>query len=111
MGVGPLSHHSVQEKVRERDRYQCILCERPSGEVHHVISRGREKAYPEVWDERNLVVLCHECHIDAPGGKGAHNQKGRLACIDYLIGHYGMKWYLQREPWSVVLRRGDYAQG
>ena len=104
-------HEKTQELVRERDLHRCILCDRASGEVHHVVSRGRAKAYPEVWDERNMVVLCHSCHIDGPNGAGAHNQKTRLECLDYLIGHYGVEWYQQREPWNSILRRGDYAQG
>lgn len=97
--------------VRERDKHRCILCERPSGTVHHVVSVGRRRTWPEVWSEQNMVVLCPQCHIDAPGGRGAHNQKGRMACMEYLTGIYGQTWYQQREPWAQILRRGDDAIG
>ena len=89
--------------VRERDGHRCILCEKGAGEVHHVISRGRKKAYPEVNDEHNLVTLCPDCH------RKVANQAGRFECLEYLIGLYGRGWYEEEkhEPWAQVLRRGN----
>ncbi len=91
----------LQDEVRERDMHRCILCDRPAGEVHHVIPRGRARAWPEVNSLYNLVTLCRGCH------EKVANQDGRLECLNYLIGLYGIDFYLAREPWAQVLRRAD----
>ena len=53
-----------------------------------------------------MVTVCAMCHIDRPGGHGAHSQSKRLEAIDYLIEYYGLTWYEEREPWASILRRG-----
>lgn len=100
-----MNHQQLMAAVKERDNYRCVLCGGMGTQAHHVVSRGRAKAYPEVWSLQNMVTVCAGCHIDAPGGKGAHNQKARYKCVLYLVLLYGREWYERRSPWAEILRR------
>ena len=89
------------QNVRWRDDDRCVTCRAPAGEVHHVVSRGRRKASAMVNSAYNLVVKCERCHPKS------HNQAGRYADLEYLIGVYGEAPYLEAEAdfWREILRR------
>lgn len=62
--------------ILRRDKYQCQECRRygrltQATEVHHI---KHADEYPElVWDDANLISLCHGCH------NKAHPEKSKAA--------------------------------
>ena len=52
----------VAERVIERDGGACAHCFSRPAQIHHKKYRSRAKGDPEVNDEKNLVLLCADCH-------------------------------------------------
>lgn len=52
----------VAERVIERDGNACVHCFTTPAHIHHKKYRSRAKGDPMVNDERNLVMLCIDCH-------------------------------------------------
>lgn len=50
---------AIRRRVLRRDRGKCRKCGAPATEVHHVkpVAEGGSDAM------RNLVALCHACHL------------------------------------------------
>ena len=59
---------SLSTKVRKRDQYTCQLCLQKASSLHvHHIKTWRDS--PELrFDERNLVTLCRDCHLNKVHG-------------------------------------------
>lgn len=63
-----------REHILRRDGYMCQICKRygrvrQATEVHHI---KHADEYPElVYDDANLISLCHACH------NKQHPEKGR----------------------------------
>jgi len=83
--------------VLERDGYRCCDCGRTTGEVHHIISRGRKHA----WRIENMITLCPMCHREGPGHTGAHTHEARKRHLTYLRKKYGYKY--TRALWLQAL--------
>lgn len=70
------------EKIKRRDRYQCVRCRRygkitEAKIVHHIKDADE---YPELaWDDGNLISLCIACHnkIHPEKGKKSLYRQGR----------------------------------
>jgi 5-methylcytosine-specific restriction endonuclease McrA len=46
----------MKKKIRERDNYNCRLCNAmKTSNVHHIIPNGKANS-------KNLILLCNECH-------------------------------------------------
>ena len=69
----------IWRAVIERDNKTCQQCGRPGSEVHHIISRGWDKA----WNEKNMLVLCWYCH------QRAHGHEARKRHLRTLRDRYG----------------------
>ena len=56
----------LEDAVKLRDDYTCILCQRGGGSVHHVLHRSYTgKGNTLVWQLSNMCVLCNEHHAEA----------------------------------------------
>lgn len=80
----------ARKRVRERDNNQCQYCGRPGEQLHHIIFRSH--ASPRwVHDERNLVLLCRECH------DRAHNHKiWRKHWEIWQMRRFGTEWQVTK---------------
>ena len=67
--------------VIDRDEETCVVCGSYATQVHHILF----KSHCGSNDERNLILLCNQCHIKAHGDEPKYR--------DYLIEcnevHYG----------------------
>lgn len=55
--------NELYEDVLERDNRECVRCENPEVEVHHIIPVSNGGAS----EKENLAAVCHECHYKAHG--------------------------------------------
>jgi 5-methylcytosine-specific restriction endonuclease McrA len=80
----------TRKKVRERDKDECQNCHGSGTEIHHIIFKSQA---PKAWvhDERNLVLLCTECH------KLPHNfRKWRKHWEDWQQRRFGTEWQIRK---------------
>lgn len=61
---------ATRKLVAERDEHACILCQKPSSILHHVVYRSHGGKN----DASNLVTLCHTCHAVIHGYTTLANQ-------------------------------------
>ena len=72
----------TREKVRERDNHTCQKCfktwekNKRRFDIHHTngLCGKLSKAYDRLGDIKNLVTLCHSCHLKLPIAR-AHMRK------------------------------------
>lgn len=55
--------------------YRCVMCNKVSTEINHIIPRSRGKEYVSDW--RNKVPMCHWCHEEYHAG-GVTEEKIKL---------------------------------
>ena len=77
----------TREAVRRRDNYTCQSCGKKHVEgkrrldVHHLngICGKKSRSYDRVKDHKDLITLCHKCHLNLPETreKMVNAQKGR----------------------------------
>jgi 5-methylcytosine-specific restriction endonuclease McrA len=60
-------YQQLQLNILQRDHWQCQFCGRSTNlEVHHISFRSQSGAD----DEKNLITLCHACHLAIHTGSG-----------------------------------------
>ena len=77
----------LREKVLERDCWSCLDCGCFTAEIHHILSRRYGKV---AWEERNMLSLCHECHLYKDGG--AHRTIKRKEHLELLAKLHGYEY-------------------
>lgn len=95
----------IWQRTWDRDGGRCADCGSWTANVHHIVSLGSGWNERLIWQEKNMVCLCPNCHIEQPGTIGAHNQKARYRHISLLAQRFGYAY--EDEPWANVVRRGD----
>lgn len=76
---------SIERWYVLKDNYQlsylnyCECCNKviSNPEVHHIqpVCTLNESNYNLIWEESNLMILCHECHAKADSHKKIHSKK------------------------------------
>jgi 5-methylcytosine-specific restriction endonuclease McrA len=82
---------ALRRAVAVRDNYHCILHpDRLGGSVHHIVYRSHTKSRSEtVWQEKNMCVLCTECH---PGEVHSHPREMRVKLLKRMVELYGYNY-------------------
>ena len=100
--VGRAEQLRIRERVIERDGGLCVLCHASQCEAHHIIS----VRYAGAWDERNICLLCDNCHRHMNHGGGAHTHEARIELLGLMIELYGYDMSDMPELWQTFLREG-----
>jgi len=88
----------IWRNVRDRDADTCQDCGGRGSEVHHIVSR--------IWEEKNMLVLCRECHQCKDKGAGAHTHAARKRHLRYLREKYGYE-YTERKYLEALEEAGS----
>ena len=93
----------LRRKVALRDGHKCLLCGKQGQCIHHILYRSYgTKGSPVIWQERNMITLCTECHL------GAHAHPSRQHLFSLLGERYGYEY--TEDYWQQYLHGGDTMQ-
>ena len=88
----------VAQRIVDRD-HGCLLCGRWEPlQCHHIVPRSMlpgKRLEAVLWDERNLCMLCPECH------ESVATVQGRAQCIARMAALYG--YFYECWPWEAYV--------